>query len=147
MSNYLGLFQSIKIRVCRNNNFPVESLRDTSEIRTKKILYRIGQIYTLECVLSEYKKYFSSYYFHMSNKQALHHLIFDITKWKLEDIKELSLNDCLFIIAGQLKPDYMSEDAAQFLLSNELPTGHYSVDDFPDSDWNPDENSVYHQTD
>ncbi len=60
-----------------------------------------------------------------------------MTKWKPEEIRRLSLNDCLFIIASQLKPSYMSEDAAAVLASLNLPTGHYPVEDFPQEDWDP----------
>lgn len=58
-----------------------------------------------------------------------------MTKWKPEEIRRLSLNDCLFIIASQLKPSYMSEDAAAVTASLNLPTGHYPVEDFPQEDW------------
>ncbi|HFW3352455.1 TPA: hypothetical protein ACIVDT_001743 [Salmonella enterica subsp. enterica serovar Eastbourne] len=81
----------------------------------------------------------------LDNEKALHHLIFQITKWKLEDIRGLSLNDSLFIISDRLKPDYMSEKAAEFLRSQKLPVSHYPVDDFSEADWDPRENSVFLQ--
>ncbi|EOZ65550.1 hypothetical protein H254_5458 [Klebsiella pneumoniae KP-11] len=37
----------------------------------------------------------------------------------------------------------MSEDAAAVLASLNLPTGHYPVEDFPQEDWDPRENSVF----
>ncbi|HBQ5642585.1 TPA: hypothetical protein L7572_005580 [Klebsiella variicola] len=145
MSKYSDLFQIIKLRVCQNNNFPISSLGGVNNYRANQIWYRIGQIFTLECILDEYRKNFSSDYYCLDNEKALHHLIFEMTKWKLEEIRELPLNDCLFIIAGQLKPNYMSEDAAAFLAALKLPTGHYPVDDFPQEDWDPKENSVFLQ--
>ncbi|CDZ83980.1 TPA: hypothetical protein JAW23_003020 [Citrobacter koseri] len=145
MSNYSDLFQIIKIRVCQNNDFPASSLAGTNNYRANQVWYRIGQIFTLECVLSEYRKCNSSGYYLLDNEKALHHLIFQITKWKLEDIRRLSLNDSLFIISDRLKPDYMSEEAAEFLRSLNLPVSHYPVDDFSEADWAPKENSVFLQ--
>ncbi|MFW7903650.1 ECs1072 family phage-associated protein [Klebsiella pneumoniae] len=106
----------------------------------------MGQIFTLECILDEYRKHFSSDYYYLDNDKALHHLIFEMTKWKPEEIRRLSLNDCLFIIASQLKPSYMLEDAAAVLASLNLPTGHYPVEDFPQEDWDPRENSAFLQS-
>ncbi|MDC8810065.1 glutamate--tRNA ligase family protein, partial [Klebsiella pneumoniae] len=42
-------------------------------------------IFTLECILDEYRKHFSSDYYYLDNDKALHHLIFEMTKWKPED--------------------------------------------------------------
>lgn len=143
MSNYSDLFQIIKIRVCQNNDFLTSSLAGTNNYRANQVWYRIGQIFTLECVLAEYRRCCSSDYYLLDNEKALHHLIFQITKWKLEDIRGLSLNDSLFIISDRLKPDYMPAEAAQFLRSLKLPVNHYSVDDFSEADWDPRENSVF----
>ncbi|WP_080949939.1 hypothetical protein [Citrobacter amalonaticus] len=146
MSNYSDLFQIIKNRVCQNNDFPAYSLMEENNYRASQVWYRIGQIFTLECVLSEYRKCHSSNYYLLDNKKALHHLIFQITKWNLEDIRRLSLNDSLFIISDRLKSDYMSEEAAEFLRSQKLPVSHYPVDDFSGADWDPKENSVFLQS-
>lgn len=145
MSNYSDLLQMIKLRVCQNNNVPTDSLAGTNNYRANQVWYRIGQIFTLECVLSEYRKCHSSDYYLLDNEKALHHLIFQITKWKLKDIRGLSLSDSLFIISDRLKPDYMSEESAEFLRSLKLPVNHYPVDDFSEADWDPKENSVFLQ--
>ncbi|HBT7743498.1 TPA: hypothetical protein MCJ65_005521, partial [Klebsiella pneumoniae] len=108
MSKYSDLLQVIKSRVCQNNNFPQTLLADSHSYRARQVWYRIGQIFTLECILDEYRKHFSSDYYYLDNDKALHHLIFEMTKWKPEEIRRLSLNDCLFIIASQLNPSYMS---------------------------------------
>ncbi|AUM41171.1 hypothetical protein LRC90_004316 [Salmonella enterica] len=145
MSNYSDLLQMIKTKVCQNNGVTSSSLAGTNNYRANQVWYRIGQIFTLECVLSEYRKCHSSDYHLLDSEKALHHLIFQITKWKLDDIRRLSLNDSLFIISDRLKPDYMPEEAAEFLRSLKLPVSHYPVDDFSESDWDPKENSVFLQ--
>ncbi|WP_274800526.1 ECs1072 family phage-associated protein [Klebsiella pneumoniae] len=88
MSKYSDLLQVIKSRVCQNNNFPQTLLADSHSYRTRQVWYRIGQIFTLECILDEYRKHFSSDYYYLDNDKALHHLIFEMTKWKPEEIRE-----------------------------------------------------------
>ncbi|EAA2618112.1 hypothetical protein CGN00_21840 [Salmonella enterica] len=145
MSNYSDLLQMIKTKVCQNNGVTSSSLAGTNNYRANQVWYRIGQIFTLECVLSEYRKCHSSDYYLLDSEKALHHLIFQITKWKLDDIRGLSLNDSLFIISDRLKPDYMPEEAAELLRSLKLPVSHYPVDDFSEADWAPKENSAFLQ--
>ncbi|ENU8217506.1 hypothetical protein ACGG0V_002736 [Salmonella enterica] len=135
----------IKTKVCQNNGVTSSSLAGTNNYRANQVWYRIGQIFTLECVLSEYRKCHSSDYYLLDSEKALHHLIFQITKWKLDDIRGLSLNDSLFIISDRLKPDYMPEEAAELLRSLKLPVSHYPVDDFSEADWAPKENSAFLQ--
>lgn len=146
MSNYSDLFQSIKMKVCQNNNFSSASLSGylisgKNNHKENQIWYRIGQIFTLECVLEEYRKQSSTHYFLLDNEKALHHMIFHITKWKPEDIRALSLNDCLFIISDKLKPEYMAQEAAEFLARLKLPSTPYPTDHFSGRDWTPRENS------
>lgn len=78
MSKYSDLLQVIKSRVCQNNNFPQTLLADSHSYRARQVWYRIGQIFTLECILDEYRKHFSSDYYYLDNDKALHHLIFEI---------------------------------------------------------------------
>lgn len=146
MSNYSDLLQIIKLKVCQNNNIPASSLAGTNNYRANQVWYRIGQIFTLECVLSEYRKCHSSDYYLLDNEKALHHLIFQITKWKLEDIRKLPLNDSLFIVSDRLKYDYMPAEAAEYLRSLKIPVNHYPVDEFSAADWDPKENSVFLQS-
>nr|WP_227526749.1 hypothetical protein [Klebsiella pneumoniae] len=87
MSKYSDLLQVIKSRVCQNNNFPQTLLADSHSYRARQVWYRIGQIFTLECILDEYRKHFSSDYYYLDNDKALHHLIFEMTKWKPEEIR------------------------------------------------------------
>ncbi|XFQ29150.1 hypothetical protein AAHV23_15470 [Klebsiella pneumoniae] len=91
MSKYSDLLQVIKSRVCQNNNFPQTLLADSHSYRARQVWYRIGQIFTLECILDEYRKHFSSDYYYLDNDKALHHLIFEMTKWKPEEIREVAI--------------------------------------------------------
>ncbi|OSK23642.1 hypothetical protein EAMG_01711 [Escherichia coli M056] len=143
MGNYSDLFLIIKNRVCQNNNISVSSLAGANNYRANQVKYRIGQIFTLECVLIEHRKCYSSDFQLLDGEKALHHLIFQITRWKPEDIRKLSLNDSLLIISDRLKYDNMPEEAANFLRSLKLPVNHYPVDDFSEKDWDPRENSIF----
>ncbi|AFJ47161.1 hypothetical protein [Shimwellia blattae] len=143
MSNYSDLYQMIKLRVCQNNDIPVSSLMDRHSYRINQVWYRIGQIFTLECVLDEYRKLHASEYYPLENEAALHHMIFHMTKWKLEYIRELTLNDSLFIISERLKSEHMPAEAVAFLEKVNCTAHHYPIDEFPAKDWAPRENSVY----
>ncbi|WP_411907441.1 hypothetical protein [Salmonella enterica] len=103
----------------------------------------MGPIFTLECVLAEYRIYSSSDYYRVDNENALHHLIVQVKNWKVDDIRGLSINDRLFNISDRLKPDYMLAEAAQFLRTLKLSVTHYSVDVFSEADWDPRKNSVF----
>ncbi|WP_433654859.1 ECs1072 family phage-associated protein [Klebsiella variicola] len=144
MSQYSQLFQVIKLRVFRNNQYPIsKSLSNPLDTRAKQLLYRTCQIFTLECILHEYRKHLSADYYLLDNEKALHHLVFEMTKWKPSEIKELSFKDILFVISSQLKLSHMPEEAAKLLLSFDLPEGRFPVDDLSDEDWYPIENSVF----
>ncbi|HHP7646313.1 TPA: ECs1072 family phage-associated protein [Escherichia coli] len=145
MSDYSALLQAIKLKVCQNNNIPEHFLFDMTVQRCRETWYRIGQIFTLECVLEEYRRKNAHLHYHLDNRKALHHMIFRITKWKLEDIRKLSLRDSLFVIAEYLTPENMCEEAAEFLTGLNLPVTHTDTTHWSDQDWAPEQNSTFLQ--
>nr|WP_244618534.1 hypothetical protein [Serratia fonticola] len=108
-----------------------------------RVKLRVLQIFTLEYFLSEYRLKHGSPFNPLEGKKALHHLIFEKTKWPLHTIRELSLNDSLFIISDELRISNLPDKAREFIDSLNLPLHVYSVDDFPEADWDPKENSVF----
>ncbi|WP_407903833.1 hypothetical protein [Escherichia coli] len=145
MSDYSNLLQAIKLKVCQNNNIPEHVLLDMTIQQYREAWYRIGQIFTLECVLEEYRRKNAHLHYHLDNRKALHHMIFRITKWKLEDIRKLSLSDSLFIISECLTPENMCEEAATFLANLKLPVTHIDTTHWSDLDWAPEQNSTFLQ--
>ncbi|ECI7042679.1 hypothetical protein EWR88_25040, partial [Salmonella enterica subsp. enterica] len=61
----------------------------------------------------------------------------------LSDMRGRDLNDSLSIISDRLKPDYISEEAAEFLRSLKLSVKHYPVDYFSEADLTPWGNSTF----
>lgn len=145
MSDYSSLLQAIKLKVCQNNNIPEHFLFDMTVQRCRETWYRIGQIFTLECVLEEYRRKNAHLHYHLDNRKALHHMIFRITKWAPGDIRKLSLSDSLFVISEYLTPDNMCKEAAEFLVGLNLPVTHTDTTYWSDRDWAPEQNSVFLQ--
>ncbi|HEF8785507.1 TPA: hypothetical protein QH450_002432 [Providencia alcalifaciens] len=145
MSNYSDLFQMIKMRVCRNNKEPDTLLQQTNNYRANQVWHRIEQIFILECLLVEYRNENGSLYSPLENEKALHHMILSKTHWTLNEIRNLSFNDCMLVISEYLRKGKIHPDAQKFLDGMRLPTKAYPLDDFSELDWAPKEDSVFLQ--
>ncbi|BCA39401.1 hypothetical protein J4X77_06615 [Escherichia coli] len=147
MSNYSDLLQAIKLRVCQNNNIPIPSLTGSGSYQARQVWNRIAQIFTLECILAAHRNEYGSVFVPLENEKALHHIIFLKTKWNLAEIRTLSLNDSLFIIAEMFRSDAIPPDAKVFMESVRIPEPiAYPLEDFSDEDWDPKGNSVFLQS-
>lgn len=147
MNNYEDLFHMIKMRVCRNNNETDSILNLRNNYRTDQIWHRIEQIFILECLLFDYRQKNASQHSPLENEKALHHMILNKTNWPLNDIRKLSFNDCMLIIAKELRIENIAIDARNFLSRMGLPakTSSYPLDEFSEADWAPKENSMFLQ--
>ncbi|MGJ3352758.1 ECs1072 family phage-associated protein [Providencia sp. Je.9.19] len=134
------------MRVCRNSKEPDSILERKNNYRTDQLWHRIEQIFILECLLADYRSKNGSLYSPLENEKALHHLILSKTGWALNDIRKLSLNDSMLIIARELRKENIPTDAQTFLNGMKLPVKPYPLDDFPDTDWAPKEDSKLLQT-
>ncbi|MCG5278167.1 hypothetical protein AB7280_03075 [Providencia rettgeri] len=133
------------MRVCRNNNETDSTLNLRNNYRTDQIWHRIEQIFILECLLFDYRQKNGSQHSPLENEKALHHMIFSKTKWSLNDIRKLSFNDCMLIIAKELRIENIPTDAQYFLNQMRLPakTSSYPLDEFSEADWDPKEDSMF----
>ena len=145
MNNYSGLLQVIKLRVCKNNRIAENTLNNKDD-QAYAVWHRIAQIYTLECVLHEYRKTNATRFVPLENEKALHHMILSKTNWILSEIKSLSFNECIFVIADKLTKEHMSPEAFQYIDSLGLPACSYPLDDFSEADWAPGENAAFFKT-
>nr|WP_244149782.1 hypothetical protein [Xenorhabdus eapokensis] len=114
--------------------------------RANQVWHRIEQIFILECILDEHRKKYGSPHSPLENEKALHHMILEITKWSLSEIRALSFNDSMFIISDRLRRENMHPDAQEYLNSLDLPANSYSLDEFSEKDWDPKEDSIYLQS-
>ncbi|MCG3471448.1 ECs1072 family phage-associated protein [Xenorhabdus bovienii] len=145
MSDYSGLLQAIKKRVCENNGVDIFllSVPRGDNPRVNQIWQRVAQIFILECVLDKYRMEYGSLYSPLENEKALHHMILGITKWSLPEIRALSFNDCMFIISEHLQGMGLPLHILEYLESLNLPTTSYRLDELSEEDWDPKENSFY----
>jgi hypothetical protein len=145
MSAYSDMWQVIKMRVCQNSNVPEAVTYGTNNYVGSRVKLRILQIFTLECILDQYRKKNGSPFAPLEEERALYHMIFEKTKWPLQTIRDLHLNDALFIINDQLKISNLPQEAQTFISKLNLGSVAYSVDDFPKEDWAPKENAIFLQ--
>ncbi|WP_213706081.1 ECs1072 family phage-associated protein [Enterobacter asburiae] len=146
MSNYSDLWQVIKMRVCRNNKFAESSLANSNSFDAVRVKLRILQIFALECALQQYRLKHGTPFNPLEGKKALHHMIFEKTKWQLETIRTLSLNDSLFIINDELRLLELPPKASDFIQRLEIGLHVHPLDDFSQEDWEPKENSTFLQS-
>ncbi len=147
MNDCEQLFFMIKMRVYRNSKVSDAILEQKNNYQAGQLWQRIEQIFILECLLADYRQKNGSQYSPLENEKALHHMIFSKTKWSLNDIRKLSFNDCMLIIAKELRIENIPIDAQNFLSRMGLPgkTSSYPLDDLPDMDWAPKEDSKFLQ--
>lgn len=145
MSAYSDLWQVIKMRVCQNSSLPESVTYGTNNYVGSRVKMRVLQIFALECALDEYRKQNGTPFAPLEGEKALCHMIFEKTNWPLQTIKDLHLNDALFIVNDRLKISSLPVEAQEFIEKLNLGLIAYSVDDFPTEDWDPKENAIFLQ--
>lgn len=129
------------MRVCRNNKFAESSLASSNSFDAVRVKLRVLQIFALECALHKYRLKHGTPFNPLDGKKALHHMIFEKTKWQLDYIRQLSLNDSLFIINDELRLFEFPSKASDFIQGLEIGLHVHPLDDFSEEDWEPKENS------
>lgn len=145
MSEYSYMWQLIKIRVCQNSKIPLNETYTAKSHAGEMVKLRVLQIFTLECILNEYRRENATPFAPLTGEAALQHMIFIKTKWPLTTIRKLSLQDALFIINDQLHISKLPKEAQIFIENQGIQTNGYHIATFPNEDWNPKENSVFFQ--
>lgn len=143
MSSYSDLWQMIKLRICQNSAIQESATDGSNNYVGTRVKLRTLQIFTLECILHQYRQTHATKFNPMEGKKSLHHLIFDKTNWLPNVIRALDFNDALFIINEEMKLSNLPDDARDFIDKLNLSERTYSIDDFPAADWDPKENSVF----
>ncbi|KML25478.1 hypothetical protein VL10_00055 [Leclercia adecarboxylata] len=142
MSEYHNLLHVIKSRICENRNMPQSAYYHGSQ-QDNQIRNRTALIFTLEMVLHQHRLKYATIFDPLEGKSALYHMIFMKTHWLPSDIRNLSLEDALFVIQEELRIDNLSSDAQEVLQSFNLPSVSFLFEDFPEDDWNHTENSTF----
>jgi hypothetical protein len=143
MNSYSDLWQMIKLRICQNSSIPESATYGSNNYVGTRVKLRTLQIFTLECVLHQYRQMHATSFNPMEGEKALHHLIFDKTKWLPNVIRALDFNDALFVIKDEMKLSKLPDDAKAFIDKLNLSEYAHPIDDFPATDWDPKENAVF----
>jgi len=99
--------------------------------------------YVLEIILHQHRQKYATIFNPLEGKAALHHLIFMKTKWRPSEIRDLKLEDALFVIQDELRLENISDEAQEALSSFNFPSVAFLFEDFPVEDWNYRENSAF----
>ncbi|EAW9117323.1 hypothetical protein ONZ27_004107 [Salmonella enterica subsp. enterica serovar Chandans] len=142
MSEYHNLLHVIRSRVCENRNMPNSDYYQGSQ-QGNQIRNRTALIFTLEMILHQHRIKHATIFNPLEGKDALYHLIFMKTHWLPSDIRNLTLEDALFVIQEELRMENLSNDAQDALKNFNLPSVAFRFEDFPEADWNYKENSTF----
>lgn len=145
MSEYHNLLQVIRSRVCENRKMSHSAYYSGSQ-QDNQIRNRTALIYVLEMLLHQHRQKYATIFNPLEGKAALHHLIFMKTKWMPSQIRDLTLQDALFVIQDELRVENISATAQDALRTFNLPSVAFLFEDFPEEDWNYKENSRFLQS-
>lgn len=145
MSEYHNLLHVIRSRVCENRNMSHSAYYPGSQ-QDNQIRNRTALVYVLEILLHQHRQKYATIFNPLEGKAALHHLIFMKTKWLPSEIRNLTLEDALFVIQDELRVENISDEARDALSTFNLPSVAFLFEDFPEEDWNYRENSTFLQS-
>ncbi|MBK0018755.1 hypothetical protein [Kosakonia sp. S42] len=142
MSEYQDLLQVIRSRICENRNISHSSYYHGSQL-DYQIRNRTAFIFTLEIVLHQHRIKYATIFDALDGRSALYHLIFMKTHWQPTEIRKISFEDTLFVMQEDLRIDNLNIDAQEALSNFNPPSIVFRFEDFPESDWNYKENSIF----
>ena len=142
MSDYRNLLHVIKSRVYENLSMS-HSAYYPGSMQGNQLRKRTVLTYVLEIILHQHRQKYATIFNPLEGKAALHHLIFMKTKWRPSEIRDLKLEDALFVIQDELRLENISDEAQEALSSFNFPSVAFLFEDFPVEDWNYRENSAF----
>ncbi|PLV57075.1 hypothetical protein [Erwinia sp. B116] len=136
MTQRLGdLFQEIKDRIAK-----VRGLTNDEDVEPDdriKIHNRAFLLFSLDCLLDEYRTKNASLYSALRGRDALHHLLLKKYGWTLYEIRSLTLADSLFAIQDELVFDKLPQAVQGYLKENHWDKFSSTFDDLTDQEWDP----------
>ncbi|MDK9364161.1 ECs1072 family phage-associated protein [Lelliottia wanjuensis] len=139
MQNYPAhyiIFGKYKDHVAQVRNISINSSVTLSQISC--VYHRAAQLTLLDVLLETYRQKNKSIFNDLRGKQALHHLLFTRYNWPLDKIRNLSLEDVLFILHDDLKTDKFDPTVAKYIDTTLSNYQQMSFPDVMDAEWNPD---------
>lgn len=136
MTQRLGdLFQEIKERIVKVRGLPhTEQAEPEDRI---KIHNRAFLLFSLDCLLDEYRSKNATLWSPLKGRDALHHLLLKKYGWTLYEIRSLTLADSLFAIQDELVFDKLPQAVQGYLQENRWDKFNSAFDDLTDQEWDP----------
>ena len=136
MTQRLGdLFQEIKERIVKVRGLPnAEQAEPEDRI---KIHNRAFLLFSLDCLLDEYRSKHATLWSALKGRDALHHLLLKKYGWTLYEIRSLTLADSLFAIQDELVFDKLPQAVQGYLQENHWDKFNRAFDDLTDQEWDP----------
>ncbi|AVX37889.1 ECs1072 family phage-associated protein [Yersinia massiliensis] len=141
MSSHSILWHEISTDVCKKLNvselfFSHGDYRDKIEVRQARASAYL--ILILELTLQEHRDKYSVPSVSLSGAAALHHKIFLKTKWLPQTIRDLSYEDCLFVLLEDLHPENLSTESQNYLKILEIQKSVFVPDQLLLEEWTPE---------
>ncbi|EPJ3809300.1 ECs1072 family phage-associated protein [Serratia marcescens] len=121
----------------------IAEVRDVAMVGTVKqpdytqVQNRATLIFTLECVLEAHRKQFATLGSPLKGKAALEHLILQKYKWSLNEIRNLSLQDAIFVLQEELAFDRLPELAQKVITLYGAQRAKLVYPDILEDEWDP----------
>lgn len=99
---------------------------------------RSALIFVLESVLHLHREAYATDWNPLEGRKALEHLLLQLYKWPLSEIRSLSLSDVILALQEQLIPDNIPQEVKTILISFRAFSVRKVFTDFREEEWNPD---------
>ncbi|EEI0870507.1 hypothetical protein CBX59_001710 [Salmonella enterica] len=128
-------FEKIQNKISEVRGIPIYGT--VTEPGRSQVLNRAGLIFALEILLEKHRKDFGTLWNPLKGRLALEHKLFTKLNWPLNQIRELSLQDALFILQDELKDTKIPEAAMRVLSSYGSSSARAVFPDVLDTEWDP----------
>lgn len=95
-------------------------------------------IFALEVILEQHREKYGTNWNPLNGKQALEHLILKKFQWPISQIRNLSLQDALFILQEELNFKNLPENAQQMIQMFGSSRANQCFPDIAEEEWDPD---------
>jgi len=125
MSKYSNLWSAIGTDLAKHYGVTPESLNfDPDSFGTNNFLTHITQLILIELSLHEHRQRYSSPLFPLHGIDALDHMVFQKTKWKKTEINNLSTDEKLYVLLGDITLDHLKEEDRNYLAGKTAKISH-----------------------
>lgn len=121
MSKYSNLWMEIGDSLCEFHKVSYSSFLSQESSNGMHVRLKAYYLILLEINIYEHRQKYANPYAPIIGIDALRHKVMQKTKWHLDHIESLSLEQLLFVLLDDLHPDNLSEEARAALSVLKLP--------------------------